>query len=98
MSHRLMTRCLLRYLPGSLLLLDEHPDVLGHVCQQNAYSTLCWQGLQVHPLVVNMEHWGERQWELPQPLLQDVLMNQVSGKQSWPYKMHEKAHHNQVCP
>ncbi len=91
-----MTRCLLRYLPGSLLLHDEHPDVLGHDCQHNAYS-LCWHGLQVHPLVVNVAHWSQTQWELPQPLLQDVLMNQVSGKQFWPYKTHEKAHHNQVC-
>lgn len=84
-----MTRCLLRYLPVPLLFHSEHPDVLGHDRQHNA-SLLFWSGtnLRTHTLVVNVSHWRYGQ---------DVFMNQVSGKQSWPYKTHETARHDQAC-
>jgi len=79
-----------------LLFHSEHPDVLGHDRQHNT-SLLFWSGLEIYTLVVNMSHWCQGQWELLRLLLQDAFMNQVSGKQSWPYKTHETAHHDQVC-
>ena len=59
-SHNPMIRCLLRYLPVSLLFHSEHPDVLGHDCQHNA-SSLSWHGLQIYTLVINLPHWSQRQ-------------------------------------